>query len=448
MADAEQVQSWINELQSLRWPKKRASDWYSAMPWLVGANFVPSTASNQLEMWQAETFDEKTIDRELGWAAAIGMNSMRVFLHDLLWKQDAAAFLTRIDRYLGIASKHGISTMPVFFDSCWHPFPHLGPQRPPERCTHNSCWVQSPGVQVIKDERSFDELEAYVTGVVSHFRDDRRICLWDVWNEPDNANSMVYGPRDLQERKSAVVLPLLYKTFKWVRNAKPSQPVSSGVWHQEWNPEQIQQFHRLQIEASDILTFHRYSDQPITQKYVKQLKAYGRPLICTEYMSRGSGSTFNAILPYFKKEGIGAYNWGLVVGKTQTNYPWDSWQKPYESEPPLWFHEVFQPDGQPYRTEETELIRKLTRTRRGPDNRKRPSHILSAPLNSIFPDYGYCTPLGSALPASLPAGRSTARTAVGSGAGHSAVLSGHPRRQPAQGIPTRGGIACAGGGLA
>ena len=361
MSDDTPTQSWISELASQRWSVDRAKQWQKRMPWLVGANFTPSTASNQLEMWQAQTFDEQTIDRELAWAAAIGMNSMRVFLHDLPWKQDSKAMLSRIDKFLGIASRHGIGALLVFFDSCWHPFPRLGKQREPEHGTHNSCWVQSPGVMVLKDAAKFAQLEGYVTGIITHFRYDRRIHLWDLWNEPDNANSAAYGPRDLGEKKATVVLPLLYQTFKWARSAGPSQPITSAVWAGEWLPDQISQFNRLQLEASDVITFHRYGNLAMTQKSVEQLKPYGRPMICTEYMARGVDSTPLTILPYFKQEKIAAYNWGLVAGRIQTHLPWDSWQQPYECEPPLWFHDIFRSNGEPYRKEETDLIRNLTR---------------------------------------------------------------------------------------
>ena len=88
-------------------------------PWSFGCNFIPSTAINQLEMWQADTFDPETIDRELGWAAGIGMNLVRVYLHDLLWLDDKNGFLERMERFLEIASSHGIKAMFVFFDDCW-----------------------------------------------------------------------------------------------------------------------------------------------------------------------------------------------------------------------------------------------------------------------------------------------------------------------------------------
>src|SRR3954454_17206820 len=114
-----------------RWTTERAAAWHQAHGWLAGSNFIPSTAINQLEMWQADTFDAATIDRELGWAEGLGFNSMRVFLHDLLWKQDSKAFLQRIDQFLGIADRHHIGIVFALLDGVWDPRPGLGPQHPP-----------------------------------------------------------------------------------------------------------------------------------------------------------------------------------------------------------------------------------------------------------------------------------------------------------------------------
>jgi len=117
--------------QSERWSEKAANDWYRKQPWLVGSNYIPGTAINQLEMWQADSFDPATIDRELGWAEGIGMNTMRVFLHDLAWQQDAQGFLHRMDTFLAIAARHRIRPVFVLFDSCWDPAPTPGRQRAP-----------------------------------------------------------------------------------------------------------------------------------------------------------------------------------------------------------------------------------------------------------------------------------------------------------------------------
>jgi hypothetical protein len=85
-------------------------------------------------------------------------------------------------------------------------------------------------------------------------------------------------------------------------------------------------------------------------------------LICTEYMARGNGSFFEGSLPIAKLHHVAMINWGLVQGKTQTNLPWDSWQKPYvDREPSIWFHEVFRTDGQPYQPEEAEFIKRVAR---------------------------------------------------------------------------------------
>ena len=343
------------------WSQEKAASWKENHPWLIGCNYTPAYATNSLEFWQEKTFDIVAIESELALAQKIGFNSLRVYLHHLLWR-NSSQFLNHFEMFLNLADKYGIGTLPVFFDSCWHPYPHDGEQRPPERGVHNSGWVQSPGLAVLSDPNQFAEMESYVTGVVERFRDDRRIHGWDIWNEPDNPNTNSYGTRDMGERKGNVVLPYLAQTFDWVRGAGATQPATCGVWRGEWDVANASAINRLSIEGSDILSFHWYGDLETTKKKVDSLKVYERPLICTEYMARGAGSVFETILPYFKEEGIGGYNWGFVQGRTQTHLPWDSWQKPcYEAEPPLWFHEIFRSDHTPYRTEEVDLIRSLTR---------------------------------------------------------------------------------------
>lgn len=347
-----------------RWSAARAKEWHEQRPWRVGCNFLPSTAINQLEMWQPETFDLKTIDRELGWLAGLGMNSLRVFLHDLLWFAEPEEFLNRMDRFLEVADKHGMTTLFVFFDSCWHPFPKAGPQPPPKPGVHNSFWVQSPGLAIVRDPAAFARLEPYVTAVVKRFRDDPRVEGWDIWNEPDNTNGGKgdYSDQDFGSRKGEVILPLITQAFEWARAARPTQPLTSGVWEADWSsPEKLRPLHHFQIMASDIVSFHNYGSPEDMAERIGHLKQYGRPLLCTEYMSRSTGNTFQAILPLLKAEKIAAYNWGSTAGKSQTIYPWDSWQKPCLGELPLWFHDILRADGSPYDPSEAEVIRSLTK---------------------------------------------------------------------------------------
>lgn len=344
-----------------RWSQQKAQQWYRQQPWLVGSNYIPDDADNELEMWQAATFNPKEIDRELGWAQSIGMNTMRVFLHDLLWKQDPAGFTHRINEFLAIASRHHIRPIFVLFDSCWDPYPKLGPQPPPIPGIHNSRWVQSPGAIALADPSQQQRLEAYVKGVVGAFAHDPRILAWDVWNEPDNTNDSSYGKIELKN-KVEIILNLLPKVFAWARSVHPMQPLTSGVWHGEWAPsDQLSLMNRIQLEESDIITFHNYGWPEDFERAIHQLQSYHRPIICTEYMARGVGSLFDTILPIAKQYHVGAINWGFVQGRTQTYLPWDSWQRPYVNvKPAVWFHDIFYPDGKPYRAREIEIIRHLT----------------------------------------------------------------------------------------
>jgi len=344
-----------------RWTEAKANAWYAAQPWPVGANFLPSTAINELEMWQADTFDAATIDRELGWAEGIGMNTMRVFLHNLLWEQDPKGFKQRIDQFLTIAARHHIRPVFVLFDSCWDPHPKLGPQRPPIPGVHNSGWVQAPGADVLADPAQVPHLESYVKGVVGAFAADKRILAWDLWNEPDNGNDSSYAKGD-PRNKNQIILGLLPQVFAWARAAQPAQPLTSGLWHGDWSSlEAMPPLARIQIEQSDVISFHNYGWPEEFEQKLRQLQQFRRPTICTAYMARGAGSTFDTILPIAHTYRVGAINWGLVQGKSQTYLPWDSWQRPYVSDQPtVWFHDVFYADGRPYRQREVEIIRNLT----------------------------------------------------------------------------------------
>lgn len=344
-----------------RWTEAQANSWYAQQPWLVGSNYIPATAINELEMWQADTFDPKRIDLELGWAEGLGMTTMRVFLHDLPWQQDSHGFAGRIDTFLTIASRHHIKPLFVLFDSCWNPLPKLGKQPAPVPGVHNSGWVQSPGGPALSDPAQRPRLEAYVKGVVGRFKNDPRILGWDVWNEPDNVNTSSYGKGE-PRNKVELVLALLPEAFRWAREAGATQPLTSGVWTGDWSADaKLSPMAKIQVENSDVISFHNYDNAAEFEKRIVWLKRYGRPIVCTEYMARGNGSTFEGSLPVAKKYHVGAINWGLVAGKTQTYLPWDSWQHPYtDREPKVWFHEVFRTDGRPYRVEETKLIKELT----------------------------------------------------------------------------------------
>lgn len=327
------------QAQSAQWSEQKAWQWYEEHTWRVGCNFIPSNAINQLEMWQAETFDPNTIDKELGYAANIGFNTVRVYLHDLAYQQDPKGFKKRIDTYLGIANKHGIKTLFVIFDDCWNSKFDIGTQPQPVPGKHNSGWCQSPGKRVANSKDEWGRLEVYVKDIIQTFKQDDRILMWDLYNEP--GNSVQFG-------KS---LPLLKKVFEWARTVNPDQPITAGVWFGN------KKLNKFQLSNSDIITFHNYKSVDKLEQEIVKLKKLGRPIICTEWMARTLNSTVEDCLPIFKKENVGCINWGLVAGKTNTIYPWVNVKG--SNEPNLWFHDLFRQDGTPYRQSEVDLFKTL-----------------------------------------------------------------------------------------
>jgi hypothetical protein len=333
----------MSSVDEKRWSAEKANLWYASKPWLVGCNFIPSNAINQLEMWQADTFDPKTIDRELSWAEGLGFNAVRVFLHDLLWLDNPQGFIERVRQYLEIAAGHGISTTFVFFDDCWCVDPALGKQPEPVPFVHNSGWAQSPGGTISSDPQHWKRLENYVKGVLTIFAHDERVLMWDLYNEPGNS-----GHRDGS-------MPLLQEVFRWAREIRPSQPLTAGVW---FPGAEADAFNAFQLGASDVITFHNYLDAEKLSAQIQELRRYERPLICSEYMIRPTGSIFSTTLPVFEREKVGCLNWGLVKGKTQTHIPW-KWD-PADGEPKQWFADILKEDGIPFDPKEVETIRSFT----------------------------------------------------------------------------------------
>jgi hypothetical protein len=324
------------------WSADKANKWYQQQGWVSGANFIPSTAVNQLEMWQADTFDTVTINRELGYAENIGFNLMRVFLHHVAWTEDSIGFKNRIHQYLAISAKHKIKTMFVFFDDCWNDKYAPGKQPLPRAGVHNSGWLKDPGSAIDSNNALIDTLEVYVKDILNTFKDDQRVAIWDLYNEPGH-----FGHKE----KS---WPLLINVVKWARQIKPSQPITIGIWNAAFTA-----FNNYQIENSDVISFHNYRDTVSMISTIDTLKKYNRPLLCTEYMKRPNNSTFETHYPILKRNMVGAINWGLVAGKTQTNYAQGN--KGGEPEPLIWYHDIFHEDGTPFDLKEVELIKELNR---------------------------------------------------------------------------------------
>ncbi len=332
--------SLLVNAQSNIWSAKKANDWYKQQGWLVGCNFLPSTAINQLEMWEAETFDTATIKRELGWAEGLGFNTLRVFLHNLVWENDPSGFKERINIFLNIASRHHIKPLFVFFDDCWNPEPAYGKQPLPKPGVHNSGWMRSPNMSVHNAPAKWNVLEKYVKDILSTFKDDKRILLWDLYNEPGNSDY------------NMTTMPLLKNIFEWAWTIRPSQPLTAGIWYDN------KDFNEFQLNNSDVITFHNYDSTADMEKEIRELLTRGRPVICTEYMARTHGSKFETHLPLLKKYNVGAINWGFVSGKSNTIFPWGS--KEGSPEPKIWFHDIFRRDGTPFDRNEVVLIKKLT----------------------------------------------------------------------------------------
>ena len=246
-------------------------------------------------MWQAETFDISTIERELTWAADIGMNTVRIYLHDLLFAEEPRDFLGRIEKVFSVAASKDIGVIPVLFDGVWNPKPQLGKQPEPKPFLHNSMWVQSPGSDIFYDRSRWSELRNYVFEVLSFFKDDERVIAWDLFNEPDQVDvvTLKLGSRD---EKIATATELVSTVFGWAREVGVTQPLTVGVWEYDKDGQvAMNSLNQLIVDQSDIISFHCYEPRDKLTAVINALATHGRPLLCTEWLARSAGSTVDLL---------------------------------------------------------------------------------------------------------------------------------------------------------
>jgi hypothetical protein len=329
--------------QDNRWSEEKANNWYKSFKWLNGINYIPSDAINYTAMWDKTSFNPVLIDKELAIAQSIGLNCVRVVLQYAVYADDPQYFLHTLDRFLEICDAHGIKVMPCFFDDCAFGInkdPVIGKQVEPLEGWYAWAWSPSPGHTMVIDQRLHPLLEKYVKDVMLKFKNDTRIFIWDLYNEP--------GHGDLYFRS----IPLVKSVFVWAREINPVQPLTMGLYNKD------KELHEIILTNSDIISFHNYDSKEAIAKKIQELRKYNRPLICSEWMNRQKQSTVEDVMPVLKQENVGSMLWGLVNGKTQTHLPgsFRPEKLPYTG---VWRHDLYHSDFKPYNVEEIELIKKL-----------------------------------------------------------------------------------------
>lgn len=335
----------IGEVEPIngRWTISRINQWYSQLPWIVGCNYVPTYAINQIEMWQKSTFNPKIIDSELGLAESIGFNTIRIFAHDLVWKSERNDFFSNMRVFLDLCEKHQMRVIyTIFTNGGWEPS-EMGSQPAPVPGLHNGGWRQTPGMNTVMNHpEKWGSMESYVKDTISTFASDSRILCWDIFNEPAN--------RPVKDITGFVRL-----AFSWARQITPSQPLTSAFMSYKFN--------RLNVflaDNCDFLSFHNYGNKKSLQLAIDQMKPFGRPIVCKEWLARHLGSTVQDCLPFFKENKVGAINWGLIPGKLQTQIPWKRLLERFPDAEKIWFHDLFDEKHRPYDQAEIDLIKKLT----------------------------------------------------------------------------------------
>ena len=297
---------------SERWTKEKAWQWYNERTWIRGCNYMSADCANRIDQWQSLGFDERlqTTDAELALANTLGFNSIRVIVEFAVWHEEHDSFFDRFDRYLDVCKKNGISVMVVLANDCMAPKydgfvpPHVGVQKYDWGYHGGKKKSQHSVFSTIGYHPYFDEPDMkplyfkMVREIIERYKNDDRIIVWDLYNEPGNSN------------RDAETLPNIAEMFRIAREINPSQPLTASVWKTEGTElSDMLECEKFALENSDIITYHCYCDYSEQIKVINRLRKTERPLINTEWLMRNKRNNIQDTFPLFFLEKIGSYIW-------------------------------------------------------------------------------------------------------------------------------------------
>ena len=350
-----------------QWSMEKVWAWYKSRPWIRGCNFMGSDCANRIDQWQEYGFEERfeTAKRELALVAETGFNSIRIIPEFFVWENEHDGFMERFERYVQAAYENGISCMVVLGNDCMPPKDeafkrmHLGEQHIDwgyhggRRVSQHGTF-SGAGYSVIDEPQGAAKYCAFVRELVERYKDDERILMWDVFNEPGNSG------------RNSMSLPVLKQFFEIIREIDPIQPLTVGVWSNPRHPDKLPEIERFGLLQSDIVSYHNYGSYADNVEILYRLKKFGRPIVNTEWLARCIGNTVEEMFPLFFAEGVGCYNWGFVAGKYQTFEPWTGMWDRYKEDPEhnawdfeKWFHDLYRPSLYPYNPKEIDLIKRF-----------------------------------------------------------------------------------------
>ena len=358
------------------WPKEKAWEWYRAQPWMRGCNYMPASCANRVDQWQELGCEERfaEMERELQVAESIGFNTLRIIVELQgfgVWLEEHDGFMERFERCLEIMDKHNMRAIVVLGNDCMRPksvwkLPKPGPQHYDigyhggRKQSQHGSFPGEIGHSQVDDPELKPKFFAMCEELMTKYREDRRIVIWNIWNEPGNSNRGEVSAAPLKE------------LFELAWKIDPVQPLAADLWRDDFgtDPKSKNQAQCVAGQLSDIISYHCYSDYEHQVRVIRLLrKHYDRPMVNTEWLARIMHNDVFTAYPLYYIEGIGCTCWGFVAGKYQTYEPWESAWKQIEKGTPesktwdmtKWLHDLYRPSLRPYDPKEIDLIKRFNK---------------------------------------------------------------------------------------
>jgi len=261
-----------------------------------GANYVPSYARNSLEIWAK--YDPEVVERELGYAAELGLDGVRTFIHSEPFLERPDDAVGAVKDFTRCCAEKKLAFMPVLLDGC-----HI-------MSGSRLLWPGNPPPDKAGEE-GWPELEKYINLILPVLRDSESVAVYDVINEPR------VGARPDFDKLTRHFSAL-------VKDLDPDRPVTIGAINRgEMNSV---------MDVVDVASVHSYMSSDVLlheelRTCHRETEAAGKELILSEWgnavyhipmavTDEQQLRYYERALPVVMQSGAGWFLWELMVGNS------------------------------------------------------------------------------------------------------------------------------------
>ena len=231
------------------------------------------------------TADPAILERDLGFAKRINLNSTRIWLNYQAYEREPQVYLDRLRNFIRTSHRLGFSTMPILWNG------------------------NSLNPDILKPE-FHPRGDAYVKAIVEAVKDEPGLLMWDIMNEPFTNDYYDRAPAEVKNKREGEITAFVRYYLTNVQKVDPVNATTVGyTFSRQLEPT---------ADLVDVLTFHDYTNTRASVEDVYRIaeevsRKFGKPMMNSETGCIARGNPYDMVLQIAEEHHTGWYLFNLII---------------------------------------------------------------------------------------------------------------------------------------